>query len=94
MGAGAFAAVAGVEVAAGVLAVTGAGGCCVEAGGVAAAGVLPAFVALFALGAVDVAFSGPAVPTADFAAGVAVGAGVGDDVGDGALVPAAVVAVA
>jgi hypothetical protein len=56
--------------------------------------VLPAFVALFALGAVDVAFSGLAAPTADFAAGVAAGAGVGDDVGDGALVPAAVVAVA
>ncbi|PZR45394.1 hypothetical protein C9419_06440 [Paraburkholderia fungorum] len=65
-----------------------------EAGGAVAAGVLPAFVAPVAPGAVDVAFSEPAAPTADFAAGVAAGAGVGDDVGDGALVPAAVAAAA
>lgn len=65
-----------------------------EAGGAVAAGVLPAFVALVAPGAVDVAFSEPATPTVDFAAGVAAGAGVGDDVGDGALVPAAVAAAA
>ena len=82
-----------LEVAAGVLAVTGAGDCCVEAGGAVAAGVLPAFVALVAPGAVDVAFSEPAAATADFAAGVAAGAGEGDDVGDGALVPAAAVVV-
>jgi cell pole-organizing protein PopZ len=70
----------------------------VEAGGAVAAGVLPAFVAPVAPGAVDVAFSEPAAPTADFAAGVAAGAGVSDDVGadvgDGALVPAAVAAAA
>ncbi len=65
-----------------------------EAGGVVAAGALPAFVALVAPGAVEVAFSEPAAPTADFAAGVAAGAGEGDDVGDGALVPAAVAAAA
>ncbi|MBB5544205.1 hypothetical protein A8H39_22720 [Paraburkholderia fungorum] len=69
-----------------------------EAGGAVAAGVLPAFVALVAPGAVDVAFSEPAAATADFAAGVAAGAGEGDDVGadvdDGALVPAAVAAAA
>ncbi|MEA3131319.1 MAG: hypothetical protein QOF46_3114 [Paraburkholderia sp.] len=49
---GAFApaagATAGADVAAGVFAVTGGGGACVEEGGVAAAGALPAFVALVA----------------------------------------------
>jgi hypothetical protein len=49
---GAFApaagAAVGADVAAGVFAVTGGGGACVEEGGVAAAGALPAFVALVA----------------------------------------------
>jgi hypothetical protein len=56
-------------VAAGVLAVTGAGGDCVEAGGVAGAGALPAFVALVAPAADDVALSGLAVLGANFAVG-------------------------
>lgn len=55
--------------AAGVLAVTGAGGDCVEAGGVAGAGALPAFVALVAPAADDVALSGLAVLGANFAVG-------------------------
>lgn len=45
---GAFAPAAGADVAAGVFAVTGGGGACVEEGGVAAADALPALVALLA----------------------------------------------
>lgn len=95
--AGAFAAAAGAEVgaevAAGVLAVTGAGGGCVEAGGVATAGALPALVALVAPAAADVAFSELAVFGADFAAGAGVGAGVAVAAA-AALVPTAGIAVA
>ena len=96
---GAFAVAAGVEVAAGVLAVTGVGGGCVEDGGVAAAGALPAFVALVAPVVADVAFSGLEVFGADFAvaAGVVVGAAAGAGVlvvAAAALEPAAGIAVA
>jgi hypothetical protein len=93
--AGAFAAAVGVEVAAGVLAVTGAGGGCVEDGGVAAAGALPAFVALVAPAAAGVAVSGLAVFCADLAAGVGAAAGAGVVVGAVvALEPTAGIAVA
>lgn len=91
--AGAFAAAAGVELAAGVLAVTGASGG-VEAGGVTAAGALPAFVALVAPAVADVAFSEPAVLGADFAAGVGAGVGAAGAAGTAALEPTAGMAVA
>jgi hypothetical protein len=96
-----LAAAGGEDVAAGVLAVTGAGGGCVDwgdggdeggEGGVAAAGALPApgtLVALFAPCTADVALSGLAAVAADFAVGAAVVAGAAAGAAAGALVAAA-----
>ncbi|OAJ60485.1 hypothetical protein A6V36_01415 [Paraburkholderia ginsengiterrae] len=92
--AGAFAAAGAPDVAAGVFAVTGGGGDCVEEGGAAAAGALPALGALavpFAPCTAGVVPSGLGPAVADLAVGTAGvdGAGVGTAGAAGALVAVA-----